>query len=171
MRRKGMIFGALALAGCTVAGPQMVARLGADPVVSGGSYDSGGGLSVAVDLREEAGRVMVCGVWAQSHQQSVLTKGKAVTVIGSGSVYLEDAALVRGLMFMREVAPAVGYGGQEAGCVVTERVWQAGDEHRVPVIRLPRQVVHVEGDGLGHFVVTFRQTGPAAGAPKPAPQG
>lgn len=171
MRRKGMIFGALALAGCTVAGPQMVARLGADPVISGGSYDSGGGLSVAVDLREEAGRVMVCGVWAQSHQQSILTKGKAVDVMGSGSVYLGDAALVRGLAFMREVAPAADYGGQEAGCVVTDRVWQAGDARARPVIRLPRQVVHVEGDGLGHFVVTFRQTGPGAGAPKPAPQG
>ncbi len=146
----------------------MLARLGADPVVSGGSYDSGGGLSVAVDLREQQGRVMVCGVWAQSHQQSVLTMGKAVDVMGSGSVYLDDAALVRGLVFMREVPPAVDYAGLEAGCVVTERAWQAAYAERAPVIRLPRQVVHVEGDDFGHFVVTFTQTGPGAGAPRPA---
>ena len=48
MTRKGMMLAALVVAGCTAAGPQVVARLGADPVVSGGSYDTGGGLSVAV---------------------------------------------------------------------------------------------------------------------------
>lgn len=164
MMRMSLILGVLALAGCTAAGPQMVARLGSDPVVSGGSYDTGGGLSVAVDLREHQGRVLVCGVWAQSHQQSVLTKGKAVDVMGSGSVYLGDRALVRGLVFMREVEPALDYAGQEAGCILTERVWQAGYAGAAPVIRLPRQVVHVEGD-IGHFVVVFSQTGPGAGAP------
>ena len=42
------------LAGCTAAtAPQTVARLGADPVLSGGSYDSGGGITVAIDLREQ----------------------------------------------------------------------------------------------------------------------
>ncbi|MGX0975055.1 hypothetical protein ACSSVY_000753 [Roseovarius sp. MBR-51] len=170
MMRKSLILGAVALAGCTAVGPQMVARLGANPVVSGGSYDSGGGLSVAADLRQHQGRVLVCGVWAQSHQQSVLTKGKAVDVMGSGAVYLGNDALVRGLVFMREVPPALDYAGQEAGCVLTERVWQSAYANAAPVIRLPRQVVHVEGD-VGHFVVTFTQTGPGAGAPKPATEG
>ena len=167
MTRKGMMLAALVVAGCTATGPQTVARLGADPVVSGGSYDTGGGLSVAVDIREAQGRVLLCGVWAQSHQQSVLTKGKAVDVMGTGAVYLGDRALARGLVFMREVPPAHDYAGQEAGCVLTERAWQASYAEARPVIRLPRQVVHVEGD-LGHFVVTFRQTGPGAGAPKTA---
>lgn len=165
MTRKGMMLAVLVLAGCTAVGPQMVARLGSDPVLSGGSYDSGGGLTVAADIREAQGRVLLCGVWAQSHQQSVLTKGKAVDVMGTGAVFLDGAALARGLVFMREVPPARDYAGQEAGCVMTERVWQAGYAEAAPVIRLPRQVVHVEGD-LGHFVVVFRQTGPGAGAPK-----
>ncbi|MBQ0809634.1 hypothetical protein [Roseovarius sp.] len=165
MTRKGMMLAVLVLAGCTAFGPQMVARLGSDPVLSGGRYDSGGGLTVAADIREAQGRVLLCGVWAQSHQQSVLTKGKAVDVMGTGAVFLDGAALARGLVFMREVPPARDYGGQEAGCVLTERVWQAGYATAEPVIRLPRQVVHVEGD-LGHFVVTFRQTGPGAGEPK-----
>ncbi|MBS4009756.1 MAG: hypothetical protein KGZ72_03265, partial [Roseovarius sp.] len=63
MIRSGMMLAALALAGCTVAGPKMVARLGADPVLSGGSYSSGGGLTVAADIREQQGRVLLCGVW------------------------------------------------------------------------------------------------------------
>jgi hypothetical protein len=49
--------------------------------------------------------------------------------------------------------------------MLTDRPWQASYAETAPVIRLPRQVVHVEGD-LGHFVVVFRQTGPGAGAPK-----
>ena len=167
MTYRRMVLAGLLLAGCTVAGPQMVARLGATPVISGGSYDSGGGLTVAVDIREEQGRVLLCGVWAQSHQQSVLTKGKAVNVLGSGAVFLGDRALARGLVFLREVPPAWEYGGQEATCVLTAQAWQAGHAETKPVIRLPRQVVHVEGD-LGHFVVTFTQTGPGAGAPKAA---
>ncbi|MFU8777384.1 MAG: hypothetical protein ACNA7M_06910 [Roseovarius sp.] len=168
MIRKGMMVAALLLAGCTAVGPRIVAPLGDDPVVSGGSYDTGGGLSVAADIREQQGRVLVCGVWAQSHQQSVLTKGKAVDVMGTGAVYLGDRALVRGLVFMRQVPPALNYAGQEAGCVLTDRVWQAAHADAVPVIRLPRQVVHVEdGDYGGGFVVTFRQTGPGAGMPKP----
>ena len=66
------------LTACGVAsGPQTVSRLGSDPVLSGGSYDSGGGLTVAVDVQEYQGQTMVCGAWAQSDQQSILTKGKA----------------------------------------------------------------------------------------------
>ena len=59
MIRSAMTFAAAGLlAGCTAAtAPQTVARLGADPVLSGGSYDSGGGITVAIDLRERDGRI------------------------------------------------------------------------------------------------------------------
>ncbi|WP_375553083.1 hypothetical protein [Roseovarius mucosus] len=43
MIRNGMMLAALAIAGCTVAGPQMVARLGADPVLSGEAIVPGAG--------------------------------------------------------------------------------------------------------------------------------
>jgi len=100
------------LAACTAAPPPQptVARLGADPVVSGGSYDSGGGLSVAVDLRERDGRTMVCGVWAESAQQSILTKNKAKGVLDTASIAVGGETVLRGLRFLAEVAPMAGHG-------------------------------------------------------------
>ncbi|MDT8328679.1 MAG: hypothetical protein RQ750_15065 [Roseovarius sp.] len=158
-----LILSAGLLAACATTTGTATARLGTDPVVSGGTYSSGGGVSVAVDTREYNGKTMVCGVWAQSRAQSTLTKGVEPGLLGSGSVSLGDSVLVRGLLFMREVAPAADYAGSEARCVVSERPWQVGDEARRPIISIPGQVVHVEGDDYGHFTVTFRQTGPGAG--------
>ena len=155
---------ATALSGCAAStGPQVVAQLGADPVLTGGSYSSGGGLTVAADLRERQGRTLVCGVWAQSAQQSILTKGKARGVVETGNVSVGGQTIVRGLGFMNEVPPMADYAGQEAGCALTGRTWQPGDEDRRVEIRIPRQVVHVEVDEQGSFSVTFRQTGPGAG--------
>jgi len=153
------------LAACTTLEPQVVARLGPDPVLSGGSYNTGGGITVAADIREHGGRTMVCGVWAQSRQQSVLSKGVEPKVLGSGKVDLGDETLLRGLVFMPEVPPLADYAGQEAGCIVTERAWQAGDAARQPVVRIPRQQVRVEADEGSGIVVYFRPEGPSAGAP------
>jgi len=153
----------IALAACTVADPTVVTRLGANPVVSGGTYSSGGGVSIAVDVRENDGKTMLCGVWAQSRAQSVLTKRVEPKLLGSASVSFGDSVLARGLLFMPEVDPAPDYAGREARCLVTERAWQAGDESRRPQIHIPAQVVHVESDEMGGFAVTFRQTGPGAG--------
>ena len=161
------VFIALAtvLAGCAAAtGPQIVARLGSDPVLAGGSYDSGGGLTVAADLREYQGRTLVCGVWAQSEQQSILTKGVADDVVATGNLAVGGQTIVRGLLFMAEVPPMADYAGQNAGCTLTDRAWQAGDETRQAEIRIPRQVVYIDGDEEGGTVVVrFRQTGPGAG--------
>ncbi|MBC7164758.1 MAG: hypothetical protein H5U15_07135 [Roseovarius sp.] len=153
----------LALAACSAAtGPIGVARLGSNPVLDGGTYDSGGGVTVAVELREWQGRTVVCGVWAQSERQSVLTQGVEHTLLGSGSVYLDGEALVRGLNFMPEVPPMADYAGQEARCMATSRPWREGDEARRPVIRIPRQTVYVDADEGGTIIVNFRQTGPGA---------
>lgn len=154
---------ATALAGCAATGPQTVARLGSNPVVTGGSYSSGGGLTVAADLRETQGRTLICGVWAQSDQQSILTKGKARGVVASGSVALGGQTITRGLEFMTEVPPMADYAGQDAGCTLIDRPWQDGDAARDIEIRIPRQVVHVEADEFGAFSVTFKQSGPGAG--------
>ncbi len=159
--KHAMILSGLLLAACTGLEPQAVARLD-NPVLSGGSYDSGGGITVAAEIRENAGRTMVCGVWAQSRQQSVLTAGVEPKVLGSGSVYLDGRALVRGLLFMQEVPPMADYAGQEAGCVLTDRRWIAGDGAKRPVVRIPRQTVYVDADEGGLVVVRFTQTGPGA---------
>jgi len=139
----------------------VAAQLGSDPVLAGGTYSTGGGLTVAADIREYEGRTLVCGVWAQSEQQSILTKGKARGVVDSGSFSVGGQTIVRGLGFMKEVPPMADYAGQEAGCTLTERPWQAAGV--TAEIRIPRQVVHVESDEQGSFSVTFRQTGPGAG--------
>lgn len=162
MGRKTTVFAALILAGCTALGPDVVAQLGPAPTVSGGSFDSGGGLSVAVDLRERQGRTMVCGVWAQSPRQSVLTKNKAGGVVNTGAIYLDGTALIRGLNFLPEVDPSDSYAGARAGCRVTDRPWRTAYAAQAPVIRIPRQVVHVEKDEQGGFTIMFRQDGPGA---------
>ncbi|MBE0452458.1 MAG: hypothetical protein IBX58_02125 [Roseovarius sp.] len=157
------VFSVLALAGCGVAfGPVVLASLGPSPVVSGGYYTSGGGIDVAVDLRERDGRTLLCGAWSQSARQSILTAGVVPGLLGSGSVFVDGRALVRGLNFMSEVPPRQDYAGVEARCVLTERPWRAGDEARRPVVRIPRQIVHVDADDGGRVVVYFIQSGPSA---------
>ena len=153
------------LAGCAAwTAPKIVAQLGSGAVLSGGTYSSGGGLTVAADLREYQGRTLFCGVWAQSEQQSILTKGKARGVVATGNVSVDGQTIVRDLGFMQEVPPMADYAGQKAGCSLTDRAWQPGDEARQATIRIPRQVVFREIDGLGSgLTVTFKQSGPGAG--------
>ncbi|MCZ0812898.1 MAG: hypothetical protein ACQEVT_04615 [Pseudomonadota bacterium] len=155
------------MAGCVSPGPEVVARLGEAPALGGGSYSTGGGITVAADMREYQGRTMVCGVWAKSRQQSILTKMVEPQLLGTGSVSVGDDTVLRGLGFMREVAPAADYGGLEADCVVTGRAWRAGDAQRAPVVRLPRQelVNEADADGgdAGGVIVKFRPDGPGAG--------
>lgn len=155
------------MAGCVSPGPEVVARLGEAPALGGGSYSTGGGITVAADMREYQGRTMVCGVWAKSRQQSILTKMVEPQLLGTGSLSVGDDTVLRGLGFMREVAPAADYGGLEADCVVTGRAWRAGDAQRAPVVRLPRQelVNEADADGgdAGGVIVKFRPDGPGAG--------
>ena len=152
------------LTSCGNLQPNAVTRLGSDPILSGGTYTSGGGITVAADIRNDNGYTQICGVWAQSRHQSVFTNRVEHNVLGSGAVYLGNEAVIRGLVFMTEVDPADNYTGQTAGCIRTERPWRAGDETKTAQIRFPRQVVHVEGGGFaGSLVVYFRPTGPGAG--------
>lgn len=155
-----------ALAACAPVGEIATARLGPAPVVSGGHYTSGGGISVAADVREDQGRTLVCGVWALGPRQSILTKLAERQVLDSGSVFVGRERVVHGLLFMRQVDPALDYGGQEAGCVRLDRPWQAGDAERPVMVRIPRQVVADESDEMAGPVVEFIQSGPGAG-PRP----
>lgn len=154
----------LAVTGCVQVRDAGVARLSTSPILAGGTYDSGGGITVAADVLERDGRVTVCGVWAQSEQQSVLSKGVEPRVLGTGSVHLGDSAVVRGLGFMTEVAPAPSYGGAMASCVQTERAWTEADAAKPVTIRIPRQLVYRDADQDGVIEVYFEPTGPGAGA-------
>lgn len=157
---------ALTLASCAAPVTETVARLSASPVVSGGTYTSGGGITVAADVREDNGMTMVCGVRAISRHQSALTKFAERQVLGTGSVYLGRGRVVSNLLFMQQVDPAPSYGGAEARCITTGRAWAASDAVLRPSINLPRQIVADESEGMFGFggpVVWFRQTGPGAG--------
>ena len=138
--------------------------LGDDPVMSGGRYTSGGGLTVAVTVTEAQGATRVCGVWAKSRQQSILTKGVERRVLGTGSVYLGQERIAQDLLFMREVAPQQSYAGQQAGCVLVARAWQQGDAAKPVSVQIPRQIVanQREASDAGP-IVYFEHTGPAAG--------
>lgn len=153
------------LAACTAGSqaPRVTATLGPNPVLAGGTYSTGGGLTVAAEARERQGRTMICGVWAESTQQSILTKNKARGVLDTGAISFGGQTVLRGLRFMAQVPPMADYAGQQANCAVTARPWQAGDDAREVQVRLPRQVVHVEIDEQGGFRVVFRPTGPGAG--------
>lgn len=153
----------IALAACVPLEPEAVARLGPSPALGGGTYTSGGGITVAADLRNHEGRTMLCGVWAQSRQQSVLTKHVERRVLGTAAVSLGNETLARGLVFMPEVSPRADYAGAEAGCVITDRPWRTGDEDRRPEIRIPPQVVADQSDESGTLIIEFKPTGPGAG--------
>lgn len=155
------------VASCAPTGQKAVARLSDTPIVSGGKYTSGGGISVAADIRESNGSTLVCGVWAESRSQSVLTKNKAGRVVSKGSIFLGNERVVQNFLFMNKVEPSASYAGQEAGCLLLDRPWTAADAQRTPLIRIPRQLVYSDGGGDfvgGSFLIYFNDTGrPEAG--------
>ncbi|WP_299849744.1 hypothetical protein [uncultured Roseovarius sp.] len=157
----------LAMASCTTyVGQTYSALLGDDLLLSGGSYSSGGGITLAAEFREKDGRTLLCGAWAQSKEQSILTKGVAKNVLASGAIYQGRDRVAQGLSFMQEVAPTAEYTGSDALCRLTERPWKAGDDAQDFTIRLPRKLVYQDVDDLGGGIfVYFTQTGPGAGSP------
>ena len=150
-----------ALTACTPATQTTSMALGPSPVLDGGTYSTGGGITVAAEVKNIGGMAGLCGVWAESKRQSVLSKGKATKVMHTGSAYLNGTILHRDLAFMTKVAPTGSYGGQQAACVQTQTPYQPGQSLQ---LRIPKQVVHREiddADGVG-ITVIFRQTGPGA---------
>lgn len=152
------------LMSCAPPSTPATAKLGEDPVLSGGRYTSGGGLTVAASVREARGQTLVCGVWAQSEQQSVLTKNVERNVLSSGAVFLGGERLVQDLFFMREVDPQPSYAGLPANCELVARAWQPGDEAKQVTVAIARQVVADERDSDGTGPVFYFEPGePAAG--------
>ena len=152
----------IALGACSPAGQNAVTRLGADPVLTGGTYSTGGGLTVASELREINGKTGLCGVWSESASQVALTRSSARGVLSKGSAYIGDEKLLTDLKFLRKAAPTTTYAGLPSGCIITARPWQASDATSRPILRLPQQNVYRDAGESGGQVITFRQTGPGA---------
>ena len=139
------------------------ARLGPAPVLGGGSYSTGGGITVAVELRPIDGHMGLCGVWAQSRQLPVVIRHKAHDVLAKGTIVLDGRILTYNFDFLRQVDPAKSYAGALAGCVKLARPWRAGAAAGRLEIRIPRQLVYFDDrdwkHGGGGLRITFRDKG------------
>ncbi|MEI4260803.1 hypothetical protein [Roseovarius sp. D0-M9] len=164
---------AAGLAACSPNMPAGTATLGPAPALGGGTFTSPGGLTVAVDARNIGGRTGVCGVWAESVNQSVMTRNTAPKILDSAGVTLAGEGVAQGLKFLRQVEPATSYAGLEANCITTERPWRAGDEARPLEVHIPRQIVVNDLDGgfgeSGGILIWFRPGGPGAHPSDPKP--
>lgn len=159
------VIGLTGLAACSPNLPAGSATLGPNPALGGGTFTSPGGLTVAVDARNIGGRTGICGVWAESINQSVMTRNSGPKILASGGVSMDGEGVAQGLGFLKKVAPATSYAGLDANCITTERPWRAGDETRELKIHLPRQIVRNELDGDldgGGILIWFRPGGPSA---------
>lgn len=156
------VIGLTGLAACSPNVPAGQATLGQNPTLGGGTFTSPGGISVAVDARNIGGRTGICGVWAESINQSVMTRNTAPRVLDGGGVAMEGEGVAQGLGFLRKVEPAESYAGMQANCITTDRPWRAGDEARPLKVVLPRMVVSDELDDDGGMLIWFRPGGPGA---------
>lgn len=150
-------------------------RLGSDPVLGGGEYSTGGGITVAVELREMQGSTVLCGAWAQSERLTAYLRGAGREVLAKGSIALGGEVLTYNFNFLHQIAPRDSYADAPAGCVRLKRAWQPGDEAKPLDIRIPRRSLRFGNPGRksGGFQVTFRDTGrinPAMGAGSPLPK-
>lgn len=154
----------LALLGAVIAALSGAAeaetRLGPGLSLAHGSFSTGGGMTVATELRRTAqGGTALCGVWAESVNQSVYTKGEARRVLGHASVYVDGQRIASDLGGLPKIAPLLDYAGARARCVAVDLAWRAG---RVPEVFLPRRVISPGTRDNGGNHVSFRQTGPGA---------
>ncbi|MDO5758203.1 MAG: hypothetical protein Q4P24_11955 [Rhodobacterales bacterium] len=161
-----ILVAALWLASCSAQQvPVGSATLGPDPALGGGTFTSPGGITVAVDARDIGGRTGICGVWAESTNQSVMTRNSGPKILTAGGVALGGETVAQGLRFLRQVEPATSYAGLEANCITTDRVWRQGDEARELQIVLPQMIIRNELDGDldgGGILIWFRPGGPSA---------
>ena len=140
--------GCLALAavlasGCAIGrAPIAPDRVTENYTIGSGYWSSGGGVRAAVRVRDEAGRTAICGAWRRS-RQSTESLFFNEDVIEAGIVFLGNEAIIHNLSFMIQAHEAkldLGLTGEAAGCVLTERPWQTGDDTAMVTVRFPRMV-------------------------------
>lgn len=128
-----------------------------------GSFTSGGGLTIAAELRPmAAGGTALCGVWAESASQSSYTVGEARRIVRLASVSVDGRRVTQNLGFLPQVAPQLDYAGQPARCRALDLPWREG---RVPEIFIPRQQISSAKGGGSDPTISFRQTGTGAMSP------
>lgn len=135
-------------------------RLGDGVSLAQGSFNIGGGMTVATEFRRTAqGGTALCGAWAESESRSVYTKGEARRILTDASVYVDGQRIASGLGFLPKIAPRLDYTGARARCIALDQLWRAG---RVPEVFLPRRVISPGARDNGGHRVSFRQGGSGA---------
>ena len=156
---------ALLAAGCALPGPPAgTATVDESYTLAAGTFSTGGGLALAVGVREAEGRVAVCGAWRQG-PQSVRSIRYNDDVLSSGIVRLGGVRLVQGLGFMTRHPVSSRLGGRRAACVLTGTPWSAEAAAAPVAVTLPRrQFEHDDSEeGGSTAAIRFRQTPPPAG--------
>ena len=157
-------FGAAAVLGaCTTAGtPAESVTVDESFTVAGGKFSTGGGINVAVDVREIGGKVGVCGAWTTT-PQSVRSQPYNRDVLSAASVRADGVRLVQNLTFMARAPEGSRLSGRRAPCVVTDTAWQGAPGS--VTVSIPRRIFDHDdsGEGEATAAVRFRQTEPAAG--------
>lgn len=125
----------LTLAGCerhALVDPDTV---GPGYVTGGGTWDSGGGITVAARALERNGATVLCGAWA-TDRQSALSLLFNEEVMEAGALLLGGRPAIRGLGFMARVPDPAQLAGGQARCIASGLPWQPGYAAG-PEIRLP----------------------------------
>ncbi|MEM9500116.1 MAG: hypothetical protein AAGA28_19530 [Pseudomonadota bacterium] len=139
--------------------------LGPDPVLGGGAFNRGGGITVAGELRRTVdGRMAVCAVWARSARLDIFGRTRARDALAPASIFVDGTQVRRDLRVFPQVAPTDRYAGAQARCVGTGQAWRVGATLRFHV---PYQVLENEGGGRGSYRLTIspaRVPNPALGA-------
>lgn len=139
---------------------QAETRLSDDVRLTHGTFSTGGGLTIAAELRRttQAGTAL-CGAWAESETLASYTKGEPRRILRLASVSVDGQRIALDLAALPQIAPRLDYAGAPAGCVLTGLPWRTG---RVPEISLPRQQVRRAHGGKGTPNIVFRPDGPGA---------
>lgn len=108
--------------------------------VAGVRFGTGGEFYIAANLRNKNGLTEVCGVWAQTDNQSAYTRSKlrlASKMVSQASVQYRAKAIVRNLSFMGEVAWDDFEWGAPTTCKVTTKPWRPEYASDKVQVRIP----------------------------------
>ncbi|MBE0453556.1 orotidine 5-phosphate decarboxylase [Roseovarius autotrophicus] len=135
-------------------------RLSEGVSLAQGSFNTGGGMTVAAELRRTStGGTALCGVWAESESQAAYTAGEARRVLDHASVSVGGRRIAQDLGFLPKIAPRLDYAGAPARCRLVDLPWRAG---LVPEVFLPRRVIQPGNRDTGNNLVRFDPTGAGA---------
>ncbi len=127
--------------------------LGQNPILGGGVFTTGGGITIALEPREINGAPHLCGVWARSEFLSAYIVGKVSFVLAQGVVQVGKDIVLRDFRVFPQVAVASSYAGAEGSCVAI--AFPVEDM----AVRFPKLPLVRDRGGEGVFVrVDFTQT-------------